>query len=194
MRSSAMLISPWVGAGVVFQEPKGPTNTSQFELSSVPATVRNLFNLSGFLTKRDAWAGSFDELLLDSPRMDAPMHFPDAPPPAAPWDPAPSIGGGNSNAENTGDEGFSRQWLGEGVGGGEPQPQHCGQKEQVCRGIEHVTVKQQRTIQLLAKLTKTPEPDTSAMSNAEANLWLQTHWGKWMAQDVIEHPLERDGE
>jgi hypothetical protein len=30
------------------------TSISQFELTSVPATVKNLFNLSGFLTKRDA--------------------------------------------------------------------------------------------------------------------------------------------
>ena len=84
LRSSAMLISPWVARGSVFQEPRGPTNTSQFELTSVPATVKTLFNLTSFLTKRDAWAGSFEELLLDAPRGDAPMHLPDAPPAAAP--------------------------------------------------------------------------------------------------------------
>ena len=89
LRSSAMLISPWVARGSVFQEPRGPTNTSQFELTSVPATVKTLFNLTTFLTKRDAWAGSFEELLLDAPRGDAPMHLPDAPPAAAPWDPPP---------------------------------------------------------------------------------------------------------
>jgi hypothetical protein len=34
--------------------------------------------------QRDAWAGSFHELLtLQTPRTDAPMHLPDAPPPAA---------------------------------------------------------------------------------------------------------------
>ena len=65
-------------------EPTGPTPTSVFELSSVPATIKHLFNLSSFLTKRDAWAGSFDELLtLSKPRTDAPLHLPDAPPPAA---------------------------------------------------------------------------------------------------------------
>ena len=92
LRTTGMLISPWVPKGAVFQEPrKGPTNSSQFELTSVPATVKNLFNLSSFLTKRDAWAGSFDELLLDEPRGDddCPMHLPDAPPPAKPWDPPP---------------------------------------------------------------------------------------------------------
>ena len=42
-----MLISPWIPKGTVIQEPKGPYNTSQFELTSVPATVKTLFNLSG---------------------------------------------------------------------------------------------------------------------------------------------------
>ena len=89
LRSTAMLISPWVRKGAVFQTPKGPTPTSQFELSSVPATIKNLFNLSFFLTKRDEWAGSFDELLLDTPRTDAPYHLPEAPEPASPWTPPP---------------------------------------------------------------------------------------------------------
>ena len=55
------------------------------------APIKNLFNLSTFLTKRDAWAGSFHELLLDIPRSDddLPLHLPDAPKPAAPWDPPP---------------------------------------------------------------------------------------------------------
>ena len=54
-----MLISPMVAQGVI-QEPKnGPFDTSQFELTSVASTVKNLFNLSSFLTKRDEWAGSF---------------------------------------------------------------------------------------------------------------------------------------
>ena len=51
------------------------------------ATVKGLFNLTAFLTKRDAWAGSFEELLLDAPRRDTPAHLPDAPNPAQPWGP-----------------------------------------------------------------------------------------------------------
>lgn len=48
-----------VEKGVVVQEPsKGPTNSSQFELSSIPATLHSLFNLSMFLTRRDEWAGA----------------------------------------------------------------------------------------------------------------------------------------
>ena len=66
----------------------GPTPTSEFELSSICSTAKDLFNLSSYLTKRDAWAGSFEHLLLDSPRPDddCPMHLPDAP---APWTPSP---------------------------------------------------------------------------------------------------------
>ena len=54
--------------------------TSQFEHSSLSATITILFNLSGtlgaskhdgFLTERDAWAGSFHELLTrDAPTTD----------------------------------------------------------------------------------------------------------------------------
>ena len=105
LRSTAMLISPWVAAGRVFQEPqapfdphagsgRSPYNTSQFELTSVAGTVKHLFNLTTFLTKRDMWAGNFEELLLDKPRTDAPMHLPDAPaltgPGQVPWAPPPA--------------------------------------------------------------------------------------------------------
>lgn len=93
LRSGAMLISPWVKRGRVFQEPRnGPFPTSQFELTSVPATIKRLFNLSSFLTKRDAWAGSFTELLADQPRDDAPFHLPRPPDPTSPWVPAPPAG------------------------------------------------------------------------------------------------------
>ena len=79
MRSGAMLISPWVPAGAVFGAPKsGPTKSSQFEHSSIPATLKKLFGLPQTLTKRTAWAGTFDELLTDELRTDAPMHLPEA--------------------------------------------------------------------------------------------------------------------
>lgn len=59
----------------VIHEPKGPTPNSQFEHSSVPATVKRLFNLnSNYLTKRDAWAGTFESYfsLRKTPRTDCP--------------------------------------------------------------------------------------------------------------------------
>ena len=94
LRSAAMLISPWIPAGPVFQAPKsGPSKTSQFEHSSIPATVKKLFGLSQTLTKRTEWAGTFDELLtLDAPRIDAPMHLPNAPSSGRPPPPAQPAG------------------------------------------------------------------------------------------------------
>ena len=81
LRTSGMLMSPYIPAGAVFQEPHGPYPDSQFDLSSVVATAKHLFGVPGFLTRRDAWAGSFHELLtLTTPRTDAPMHLPDGPP------------------------------------------------------------------------------------------------------------------
>ena len=84
LRVTALAVSPWIKENSVFQEPAGPTNTSQFEHSSIPATVKNLFNLSSFLTKRDAWAGSLHELLTpeeEGPLNQGPMHLPEALPP-----------------------------------------------------------------------------------------------------------------
>ncbi len=58
----------------VLHAPQGPTATSQYEHSSIPATVKKLFNLPGpFLTARDAWAGTFESVFsLSSPRTDCP--------------------------------------------------------------------------------------------------------------------------
>lgn len=59
----------------MIHEPNGPTPTSQYEHSSIPSTVKKLFNLnSNFLTKRDAWAGSFEGLfsMRSTPRTDCP--------------------------------------------------------------------------------------------------------------------------
>ena len=176
LRTTALLISPWVRKGEVFQEPKeGPTNTSQFELSSIPATVKNLFNLSGFLTKRDKWAGSFHELLADAPRDDAPMHLPQAPAPAKPWGPPPT----NMNIDSDDDD--DNDDDGDDDDDDDlPIPQHCSRKEQVCRGPDAITVKQKRQIKLFSRLTKTPEPDVEVMSNGDANLWLGHRWLEWM--------------
>jgi phospholipase C len=79
-RGSALLISPWVEKGAVFQEPKGPTKTSQFEHSSLSATITNLFNLSGslgphdgFLTERDAWVSVLAPLAMAQTRCCGPV-------------------------------------------------------------------------------------------------------------------------
>ncbi len=61
----------------VLHEPNEPTSTSQYEHSSIPATVKKLFNLPGpFLTARDAWAGTFDGVFsLTAPRTDCPCKL-----------------------------------------------------------------------------------------------------------------------
>ncbi|KAI4353650.1 hypothetical protein L6164_002582 [Bauhinia variegata] len=74
VRVPAMIISPWIEPGTVLHEPSGPYPTSQFEHSSIPATLKKIFNLPEFLTKRDAWAGTFEGLLTrSSPRTDCPV-------------------------------------------------------------------------------------------------------------------------
>jgi hypothetical protein len=70
----------------VITGPKGPTPNSEFEHSSIPATIKKIFNLSSnFLTHRDAWAGTFEQVVgeLTSPRTDCPgiHHSPSIPGP-----------------------------------------------------------------------------------------------------------------
>ncbi|KAL9661354.1 hypothetical protein QQ045_026178 [Rhodiola kirilowii] len=75
VRVPAILISPWIEKGTVLHGPNGkPTATSEYEHSSIPATVKKIFNLqSPFLTKRDAWAGTFETVLTRiTPRTDCP--------------------------------------------------------------------------------------------------------------------------
>eukprot|EP01047_Picozoa_sp_COSAG01_P005702 COSAG01_NODE_198_length_22280_cov_21.529775_19_plen_632_part_00 len=88
-RGVCAMMSPYVGKGAIFQTPKGPTNWSQYDHTSMLATAKSFFGLGGFLTERDKWAGTFDELLLDAPRAEAdmPMHLPKPPKPATPWGP-----------------------------------------------------------------------------------------------------------
>ncbi|KAM1578225.1 non-specific phospholipase C3-like [Malus sylvestris] len=78
VRVPAILISPWIERGTVLHAPSGPYPSSQFEHSSISATVKKIFNLKEFLTKRDAWAGTFDVVLnRTSPRTDCPATLPD---------------------------------------------------------------------------------------------------------------------
>ncbi|XP_047317417.1 non-specific phospholipase C1-like [Impatiens glandulifera] len=76
VRVPTFLISPWVDKATVIHKPNGPTRHSQFEHSSIPGTVKKLFNLkSNFLTRRDAWAGTFENVFRDSPRDDCPKKL-----------------------------------------------------------------------------------------------------------------------
>ncbi|KAH7657114.1 phospholipase C protein [Dioscorea alata] len=80
VRVPTILVSPWIDKATVIHEPNGPTPYSHFEHSSIPATVKKLFNLnSNFLTKRDAWAGTFESYfsIRKSPRTDCPEKLPE---------------------------------------------------------------------------------------------------------------------
>ncbi|XP_022865607.1 non-specific phospholipase C4-like [Olea europaea var. sylvestris] len=77
VRVPTIMISPWIEKGTVLQGPSGPYPTSEFEHSSIPATVKKIFNLNEFLTKRDAWAGTFEGVISrESPRTDCPETLP----------------------------------------------------------------------------------------------------------------------
>ncbi|KAL5720083.1 phospholipase C [Ranunculus cassubicifolius] len=79
VRVPTIMVSPWIEKGTVHGPNGSPFPTSEFEHSSIPATVRKIFNLSSpFLTKRDEWAGTFDGLFLtrDQPRTDCPEQLP----------------------------------------------------------------------------------------------------------------------
>ena len=70
--------------------------------------------------------------------------------------------------------------VAEGESGDVPQPQHCGLKEQVCRGVGSVTSKQRRMMKELAQLTGEEAPALGPMEGAKAGLWIRRQWGKWM--------------
>ncbi|WMV07239.1 hypothetical protein MTR67_000624 [Solanum verrucosum] len=80
VRVPTIMISPWIEKGTVVHGPNGsPFPTSEYEHSSIPATVKKIFDLpSPFLTKRDAWAGTFEHILhiRKEPRTDCPEKLP----------------------------------------------------------------------------------------------------------------------
>ncbi|KAB2021346.1 hypothetical protein ES319_D07G132800v1 [Gossypium barbadense] len=80
VRVPTIMVSPWIDKGTVVHGANGrPFPTSEFEHSSIPATVKLLFNLtSPFLTKRDEWAATFESILRtrSDPRTDCPETLP----------------------------------------------------------------------------------------------------------------------
>lgn len=90
-RLPVIVASPWIKKGTVEGEAQGPEPDSRYDSTSIIATMKELFDLPSFLTKRDAWSGRFTHLFdAPAPRTDAPAHLPEAPPPkprpgGAPW-------------------------------------------------------------------------------------------------------------
>lgn len=70
VRVPTIAISPWIAPGSVIHTPiNGPTPNSQYEHTSIMATMRAIFNMTTPLNARDAWAATFENILtLDSPR------------------------------------------------------------------------------------------------------------------------------
>jgi phospholipase C len=83
VRVPTLLISPWIPKGTVISAPfdsEKPQPNSEFDLTSIISSVKNLFGAPNFLTKRDAWAATFDKRLTEKqPRTDCPILLPDAP-------------------------------------------------------------------------------------------------------------------
>jgi len=83
IRVSTIMASPWIKSGSVFHAPtaseipEGQVG-SQFEHSSICSALKNMFDLPDFLTKRDAWAASFHNTIINSeyPRVDCPTQLP----------------------------------------------------------------------------------------------------------------------
>ena len=78
-RVPTIMISPWIERGALLHGPTGPFPTSQFEHASIHATLKLMFNLTSFLTARDAWAGTFENIFSDraTPRTDCPVTLPE---------------------------------------------------------------------------------------------------------------------
>ena len=82
VRVPCIMVSPWIAAGTVINEPNANQVSGQpgskWEHSSVSASLKEMFNLPSFLTKRDEWAASFASTILNSskPRTDCPLQIP----------------------------------------------------------------------------------------------------------------------
>jgi len=83
VRIPTLLISPWIPKKTLINNPpdaQKPAKNSEYALTSIMATARKLLGMqSGPLTKRDAWAATFEHVFsLSEPRTDCPLHLPSA--------------------------------------------------------------------------------------------------------------------
>lgn len=85
VRIPAVAVSPWIARGTVVHEPSGPTPTSQYDATSVIATVNAIFGINENMTQRVAWSGRFDSLVdgssglrPDTPVVPQPLPVPPA--------------------------------------------------------------------------------------------------------------------
>eukprot|EP01059_Diplonema_ambulator_P000654 TRINITY_DN1053_c0_g1_i4.p1 TRINITY_DN1053_c0_g1~~TRINITY_DN1053_c0_g1_i4.p1 ORF type:complete len:487 (+),score=169.97 TRINITY_DN1053_c0_g1_i4:205-1665(+) len=81
VRIPTLLVSPWIKKGTVIPKAQGPTPNSEYDLTSLLSTMKNMFGLGDHLSKRSAWAGTYDQYLMEltEPRTDCPTELPPAP-------------------------------------------------------------------------------------------------------------------
>ncbi|KAJ3314751.1 hypothetical protein HDV04_005757 [Boothiomyces sp. JEL0838] len=73
VRVPAIVISPYTPKNMVF---KSGYKNRHFEHSSIPGTMKRIFGLDGWLSKRDEWAVSFHPIFgLQEKRTDCPMEL-----------------------------------------------------------------------------------------------------------------------
>ncbi|KAJ9102329.1 hypothetical protein QFC21_002729 [Naganishia friedmannii] len=73
IRVPTILISPWVGKGIVEHQRAG--QSGEYSASSIIATLSMLWDLPNF-SPRTAWSSTFEHLFLGEPRSDAIQHLP----------------------------------------------------------------------------------------------------------------------
>jgi phospholipase C len=82
IRVPTIVISPWIKKGTVVHKPTGaqaPLPTSQYDSTSIQATVNKIFGVKGHTSNRASWAGTFEHIFtqMDEPRKDCPMVLED---------------------------------------------------------------------------------------------------------------------
>jgi len=77
LRVPCILVSPWINKGVVIHDPPS-SQGNHYTHTSILSTLKEVFDLPSFLTKRDAWSPTFTHVVdgRTSPRTDAPIKLP----------------------------------------------------------------------------------------------------------------------
>lgn len=75
VRVPTLLISPWVGKGVV--EKKGQNNGGEYSHTSLVGFIENFYGMDK-LTPRVAWSATFEHLVTSNLRNDTPVTLPSA--------------------------------------------------------------------------------------------------------------------
>jgi len=78
VRVPMLMISPWINKGTVVGEPVEQGVNKHYDHTSVAATLKKVWNMPNFLTKRDAWAATFENIvgMRNTPRTDCPESLP----------------------------------------------------------------------------------------------------------------------